>query len=128
MVGGQRVGRIVLSMGLPRLMPKRRDLANFLRSYGEDDLAERSLVTTDEELDRIAILGAHYAFSDVAMEHGGSMGGARALSLAALDVLEGSDRDLRRTRSRAELNAGMPEELDEEELERLRIVRLTAPR
>jgi hypothetical protein len=55
-------------------------LANYLRSYGEDDLAERSLRTTDEELDRIAILGAHYAFSDVAMEHGGSMGGARALS------------------------------------------------
>jgi hypothetical protein len=27
-----------------------------------------------------------------------------------------------------ELNAGMPEELDEQELERLRMVRLTAPR
>jgi hypothetical protein len=62
------------------------------------------------------------------MEHGGSMGGARALSLAALDVLEGSDRDLHRTRSQGELNAGMPEELDEQELERLRMVRLTAPR
>jgi hypothetical protein len=109
-------------------MPKRRDLANFLRSYGEDDLAERSLTTTDEELDRIAILGAHYAFSDVAMEHGGSMGGARALSLAALDVLEGSGRGLHLTRSQRELNAGMPEELDEQELERLRMVRLTASR
>jgi hypothetical protein len=108
-------------------MPKRRDLAGFLRSYGEDGLAERSLTTTDEELDRIAILGAHYAFSDVAMEHGGSMGGARALSLAALDVLEGSDRDLHRTRSQGELDMGMPEELDEQELERLRMVRLTAP-
>lgn len=114
-------------MGLPRLTPTRRTLANFLRSYGEDDLAERSLTTTDEELDRIAILGAHYAFSDVAMEHGGSMGSARALSLAALDVLEGSGRDLHRTRSEGDLNAGMPEALDEQELERLRMVRLTAP-
>jgi hypothetical protein len=85
------------------------------------------LTTTNEELDRIGILGAHYAFSAVAMEHGGSMGGARALSLAALDVLERTDRDLRRTRSQGELNAGMSEELDEEELERTRVVRLTAP-
>ncbi len=47
----------------PRLGVKREDLANFLRSYGEDDLAERSLMTTDEELNRIGILGGHYAFS-----------------------------------------------------------------
>lgn len=114
-------------MGLPRLGVKRRDLANFLRDYGDDDLAERSLMTTDEELNRIGILGAHYAFSDEAMEHGGSMGGARALSLAALDVLEGTDRDLHRTRSQAELNNGWPEELNEQELERIRVVRLTAP-
>jgi hypothetical protein len=70
------VDPFLLSVGLPRLVPKRRELANFVRSYGEDDLAERSLMTTVEELDRIAILGAHYAFSNVAMEHGGSMGGA----------------------------------------------------
>jgi hypothetical protein len=103
-------------------------LGDFLRSYGEDDLAERSLMTTDEELDRIVVLGAHCAFSDVAMEHGGSMGGVRALSLAALDVLAGSDRDLHRTRSQGALNTGMPLELNEQELERLRMVRLTAPR
>jgi hypothetical protein len=108
-------------------MPKRRDLANHLRDYGEDDLAARALTTTDEELDRIAILGAHYAFSDVAMEHGGSMGGMRALSLAALDVLDGSDRDLHRTRSPGELNSGSSPKLSEQELERLRMVRLTAP-
>lgn len=111
----------------PRLGVKRGDLANFLRSYGEDDLAERSLMTTDEELNRIGILGGHYAFSDEAMEHGGSMGNARALSLAALDVLEGTDRDLHRTRSQWELDAGLSEELDEQELERICVVRLTAP-
>jgi hypothetical protein len=32
-------------------------------------------MTTNEELDRIGILGAHYAFSAEAMERGGSMGG-----------------------------------------------------
>jgi hypothetical protein len=109
-------------------MPKRRDLANFLpSSYAEDGLAERSLMTTDEELDRIAMLAAHHAFSDVAMEYGGSMGAAIALSLAALDVLEGSDRDLRRKRSHAELNAGMPEAWDEQASELFCMVRLTAP-
>jgi hypothetical protein len=55
------------------------------------------------------------------------MGGMRALALAALDVLEGTDRDLRRARNQAELNWGWPEQLDEQELERLRAVRLTAP-
>jgi len=108
-------------------MPKRRDLAKFLRDFGEDDLAERALTTTDEEMDRIAILGAHYAFSDVAMEYGGSMGGERALALAALDVLEGSGRDLRRARNQAELSGGRPEELDQEEVERIRAVRRSAP-
>jgi hypothetical protein len=127
MVDGPHRRMYPLSVGLPRLMPQRRTLAKMLRSYGEHDLAERSLVTTDEELDRIAVLGAHYAFSEVAMQHGGSMGGARALSLAALDVLEGSDRDLRQTRSQAELSWGLPETLDHDEVEQLRMVRLTAP-
>lgn len=127
MVAGRRRQAYPATVGLPRLLPKRRASANFLRSYGEDDLAGRSLLTTEDESDRIAILGAHYAFSDVAVAHGGSMGGARALSLPALDVLDGSGRDLHRTRSQGELDAGMPLELDEQELERLRMVRLTAP-
>lgn len=115
-------------VGSPRLRIEREVLAKFLRSYGEDALAEHALVTTDEELDRIGIFGGHYAFSREAMAYGGSMGGARALSLAALDVLEGTDRDLRRPRSDQELHHGMAEELDEDELERIRVVRLTAPR
>lgn len=73
-------------------------------------------------------LAAHYAFSDVAMEHGGSMGTARALSLAAVDVLERTGRDLHRARNQAELNWEWPEELYEDELERIRAVRRTAPR
>ena len=111
-----------------RLMPKRNDLSNALRDYGEDDLADRVLVSTDEEMERIAVLGFHYAFSAVAMEHGGSMGGARALSLAALDVLDGTGRDLCRARSSQESSWGLSPELSEHEVERIRAVRSTAPR
>src|SRR5437764_11762250 len=67
MVAGRRRQAYPATVRLPRLLPKRRASANFLRSYGEDDLAGRSLLTTEDESDRIAILGAHYAFSDVAV-------------------------------------------------------------
>jgi hypothetical protein len=111
-----------------RLSAKPRDLAHFLRKYGEDELAERVLSTaTDEELDRIAVLAGHYAFSDVAMDHGGSMGGARALALAALDVLQPERSDLHRTRSEQELSWGLAPQSNEHDLERIRAVRSTAP-
>lgn len=68
---------------------------------------------------------------------GASFGGAGVLSapaqvvriaiLAALDVLEGSGRDLHRTRTQAELNWGWPGELEEAEVKRIRAVRRTAP-
>jgi hypothetical protein len=79
-----------------RLGVQRDTLANMLRSHGEDDLAERAASITADELARIGRLGAYYAFSGDALALGGSMGGARALSLAAIDVLDGSGRDLRR--------------------------------
>ena len=59
-----------------------------LRQHGEDDLAERALCLSDDELARIGTLGAYYAFSEDTVALGGSMGGARALSLATIDVLE----------------------------------------
>ncbi len=70
-----------------------------LRSHGEGDLAERAASLTDDELERIGRLGAYYAFSEHAMSLGGSMGGTRALSLATIDVLEQSGRDLRLSRT-----------------------------
>jgi hypothetical protein len=73
-----------------------------LREHGEDDLAERALTLSDDELARIGTLGAFYAFSEDAMALGGSMGGTRALSLAAIDVLEGTGRDLRLSRTERE--------------------------
>src|ERR1700729_2077109 len=77
----------------------REVLAGMLRQHGEDDLAERALSLSDDELARIGTLGAYYAFSENAMALGGSMGGTRALSLATIDVLEETGRDLRWSRT-----------------------------
>jgi hypothetical protein len=95
---------------------QRDTLAEMLRSHGEDDLADRSSSLTDDELARIGTLGAYYAWSEDAMKLvRGSMGGARALSLATVDVIEGTGRDLHCDRSKGELAAGWPSELDESE-------------
>lgn len=87
-------------------------LAKMLQSHGETDLAHRAASLTDDELARIQTLGAYYAFSDDALALHGSMGGARALSLAAIDVLEGSGRDLRRHHTETELAWGWSEQPD----------------
>ncbi|MHB1570022.1 MAG: hypothetical protein ACYC0H_12575, partial [Solirubrobacteraceae bacterium] len=73
-------------------------------------LAERIVSITDDQLARIGRLGAYYAWSEDAYELGSGMGGARALSLASIDVLEGTGRDLRRHRSDQELALGLSEE------------------
>jgi CDI immunity proteins len=78
---------------------QREVLAGMLRKHGEDDLAERALHLSDDELARIGTLGAYYAFSEDAMALGGSMGGPRALSLATIDVLEDTARDLHSSRT-----------------------------
>lgn len=77
----------------------REVLAGVLRKHGEDDLAQRALSVSDDEMARIGTLADYYAFSDDAMALGGSMGGARALSLATIDVLERTGRDLRLSRT-----------------------------
>ena len=84
---------------MAKLGVSREVLAGMLRQHGEDELAERALSLSDDELARIGTLGAYYAFSEDAMALGGSMGGTRALSLAAIDVLENTERDLRWSRS-----------------------------
>jgi hypothetical protein len=84
---------------MAKLGVSREVLAGMLRQHGEDDLAERALSLSDDELARIGTLGAYYAFSEDAMELGGSMGGTRALSLASIDVLENAGRDLRWSRT-----------------------------
>src|ERR1700727_66745 len=101
-VGGYR--RVVAKIGVTR-----ETLAGMLRQHGEDNLAERSLSLSDDELARIGTLGAYYAWSEDAIALGGSMGGARALSLATIDVLEDTGRDLRRSRTEWELQSGRPD-------------------
>jgi len=91
---------------------KREVLAGMLRQHGEDDLAERALSLSDEELARIGTLAGYYAFSEDAMALGGSMGGTRALSLATIDVLEGTGRDVCRHYSEREVAWGMSVEPD----------------
>jgi hypothetical protein len=73
----------------------REVLADMLRQHGEDALAERALSVSDDQLARIGTLGAYYAWSEDTTALGGSMGGTRALSLATIDVLEDTGRDLR---------------------------------
>jgi hypothetical protein len=111
---------------MARLGVPRNTLATMLRSHGEDELAERAASITDDELMRIGTLGAYYAFSEDALALGGSMGGARALSLASIDVLEGTGRDLRRHHTDQELAWGFSEQPDASERARDRELRLHA--
>jgi hypothetical protein len=109
------------------MRPTREQLANLLPEHGEADLAERVLTITDAELERIGDLAGYYAWSEEAFELlGGSMGGVRALSLAAIDVLEGTMRDLRQTRTQGELEMGLPPELSDVELAQEHSLRLLA--
>ena len=80
---------------------KRDTLAVMLRSHGEDELAERVGTLTEDEMARIGRLGAYYAWSEdaLALDGRGSMGGARALSFATIDVIEGTGRDPRHSRA-----------------------------
>lgn len=98
-------------------------LAGMLRAHGEDELAERAASLSDDQLARIGTLGAYYAWSEDAAKLGFGMGGARALSLATIDVLEDTGRDLRRHRSAADVSQGFSEEPDANERARERELR-----
>ena len=111
---------------MARLGVQRETLAMMLRRHGEHSLAERAMSLSDEELARIGTLGAYYAFSNDAMALGGSMGGTRALSLASIDVLENTGRDLRRHHTDAELASGLSEKPTARERIRDRELRLRA--
>jgi hypothetical protein len=113
---------------MTQIRVQRDTLARMLRSHGEDELAERAASLTEDELTRIGTLGAYYAWSDDAVTFGGpgSMGGARALSLATIDVIERTGRDLRRHRTNTELEWGWSEKPETSERTRDRELRLHA--
>jgi hypothetical protein len=80
---------------------QRDTLAIDLRTFGEDDLADRVPALGDADLARIWERADHYVYSDEhALKSGGSMLIGKALALAAVDVLEGASRDLRWKRRR----------------------------
>jgi len=104
----------------------RETLGSMLRSHGEDDLADRTPSFTDDEMARIGTLGAYYAWSEDAFALGSGMGGARAIALATIDVIEGNQRDLRWHHSKEEVEAGLSREPDAREREIDRSLRLHA--
>ena len=109
------------------MRPSRETLASMLRMHGEDDLAERAPSFTDDEIARIGTLGAYYAWSEDAFNLGIGMGGARALAVATIDVIEGKQRDLRWHRPKGEVeNFGLSQEPDARERESERSLRLHA--
>ncbi|MGO9892211.1 MAG: contact-dependent growth inhibition system immunity protein [Solirubrobacteraceae bacterium] len=108
---------------MAKLGVSREVLAGMLRQHGEDELAERALALSDDELARIGTLGAYYAFSEDAMALGGSMGGTRALSLATIDVLENTGRDLRWSRTKWECEGSSFDRFAEDDIVRDRELR-----
>ena len=108
---------------MAKLGVSRDVLSSMLREHGEDDLAERALTLSDGKLARIGTLGAYYAFSEDAMALGGSMGGARALSLAAIDVLENPGRDLCLSRTEREREGSSFDRFAEDDVVRDRELR-----
>jgi hypothetical protein len=113
---------------MAQIRVERDTLAEMLRSPGEDDLAARASSITDDELTRIRTLGAYYAWSEDALALHGSMGGARARSLATIDVLERTGRDPRRHHTDSEIAFGWSQEPDASERARDRKLRLHARR
>jgi hypothetical protein len=65
-------------------------------AHDEMELVERVPAVTDAELKRIGMRADHYAFSSADAIQNGSIGTTRAVSLAAVDVLVGAQRKLRR--------------------------------
>jgi hypothetical protein len=73
----------------------RADLAADLRSYGEDELALRAVDLTTDEMVRIGLRAG-----DLADAPGPDGLYSRLLATAAVEVMEGAPRELRRKRRR----------------------------
>jgi hypothetical protein len=67
-----------------------------LRTYGEEDVADRITALSDEQLQRIYARTDHYLYSEkYAMPSGASPLIAWAVAMAAVEVIEGTERPLR---------------------------------
>jgi hypothetical protein len=72
------------------LIVSRRHLAVHLAAYGEHEASARIESMSDEDVRRVCEIGDRYATT--------GMNFAKASSLAAIEVLEGTPRELRRQR------------------------------
>ena len=83
-----------------RVVVRRDVLAESLWEYGEDTLAERWLVLSDEDLHQIQRLAVWHRVNDPAPEEGPRLTSGRILSRAALEFMERQARDTKRRRRR----------------------------
>jgi hypothetical protein len=79
---------------------ERRAIAEDLWAYGEDKLAPRAAELSDQELERMGELAGDWALRS-ATPSGRGMLLAKAIALAAVEVMEGRPRPLQRSRRRS---------------------------
>ena len=77
----------------------RQIIANHLWTYGEDRLAGRAYELTDQEIDRLQEIAGYYAGTSD-KPSGAGMLFAKAVALAAVEVMESEPRLLARSRRR----------------------------
>lgn len=88
---------------------ERSSLALDLWRYGEDELWKRSLTLPDRTMEQIGERADYHLTHGPTTRAGDSMLIAKALALAAVEVLEGHSRPLKRTRRRSDSDfPGLP--------------------
>ena len=86
-----------------RVQASRHVIASHLWDYGEDELAERSLVMTEDEHDAVMRISAVYENPDYPLPvEGVRISHGHVDALAAIAYFEGSLRPLNRSRRRPE--------------------------
>jgi hypothetical protein len=89
-------------MSLGMVWTERSSLAVDLWRYGEDELWKRVLTLPDRTMRQIGERADYYLLHGPTTDAGKSMLIAQALALAAVEVLEGAARPLKRMRRRPE--------------------------
>jgi hypothetical protein len=78
------------------IQTNRNDIERQLRSYGEDAIASKAAGLTESDLVRIGERAFDYACMPTTKKSGGGMMIAKAIAHAAVEIIEGSPRELRR--------------------------------
>lgn len=83
-----------------RVVVRRDVLAEALWEYGEDELAERCLESSDEDLHQVHRLAVWHRVNDPEPEDGPRLTNGRILSRAMIEFVERRARDTKRRRRR----------------------------